>query len=79
MGSSPCRIFYLLSIIHPVVGKYFQVLAVHQEINKSKTLVVKKAWFLDLLCFVKFWAKNLVSVYVNEKFCNKDYFWTCSI
>ena len=29
---------------------------------------------MALLCFVKFWAENLVSVYVMRKSCNKTHF-----
>ena len=37
-------------------------------------LICEKGQILALLCFVKFWAKNPISVYVNEKFCNKNLF-----
>ena len=42
MGSSPCRRLYLLGIAHPVVGKTFQVLEVHQEKVLHEALVEKK-------------------------------------
>ena len=39
-----------------------------------------RSWLVHVLCkimdiypvFVQFWSKNLVFVYVNEKFCNKN-------
>ena len=42
MGSSPCRRLSLLGIAHPVVGKTFQVLEVHQEKARQEALVEKK-------------------------------------
>ena len=42
MGSSPCRRLSLLGIAHPVVGKTFQVLEVHQEKALHEALVEKK-------------------------------------
>ena len=50
MGSSPCRRIPLLGIAHPVVGKNFQVLEVHKEVDTFEVLVGKKAriW----LCYV---------------------------
>ena len=42
MGSSPCRKLSLLDIAHPVVGKTFQVLEVHQEKALREALVEKK-------------------------------------
>ena len=41
MGSSPCRKLSLLSIAHPVVGKTFPVLEVHQEKALHEALVEK--------------------------------------
>ena len=72
MGSSPCRRIHLLSIVHTVVGKYFQALEVHWGMKHTQDLSCEKGQILALLCFVKFWAKNLVLVYVNEKFCDKN-------
>ena len=37
-----------------------------------RDLSFEKGQILALLCFVKFWAENPVSVYVNEKFCSKN-------
>ena len=51
MGSSPCRRFPLLGIAHPVVGKTFQVLEVHQEETLHEALVEKKVKD-GLLCFL---------------------------
>ena len=42
MESSPCRRLSLLGIAHPVVGKTFQVLKVHQEKALHDVLVEKK-------------------------------------
>ena len=42
MGSSPCRRLSLLGIAHPVVGKTFQVLEVHQEKALLEVLVEMK-------------------------------------
>ena len=42
MGSSPYRRLSLLGIAHPVVGKTFQVLEVHQEKTLHEALVEKK-------------------------------------
>ena len=50
VGSSPCRRIPLLSIVHPVVGKHFQVLEVHQEVDTFEVLVRTKARFW--LCYV---------------------------
>ena len=49
MGSSPCRRLSLLGIAHPVVGKTFQVLDVHQEKAFHEALVEKKVKH-GLLC-----------------------------
>ena len=74
MGSSPSRRIHLLSIAHPVVGKYFQVLELHRGMKHIQELSCEKGQNLALLCFVKLWAENPVFVYVNEKFCNKKLF-----
>ena len=50
MGNSHCRRIPLLCIAHPVVGKHFQVLEVHQEVDTFEVLVGKKARFW--LCYV---------------------------
>ena len=42
MGSSPCRRLSLLGIAHPVVGKTFKVLEIHQEKALHEALVEKK-------------------------------------
>ena len=42
MGSIPYRRLSLLGIAHPVVGKTFQVLEVHQEKALLEVLVEKK-------------------------------------
>ena len=42
MGSSLCRRLSLLGIAHPVMGKTFQVLEVHQEKALHDVLVEKK-------------------------------------
>ena len=42
VGSIPCRRLPLLGIAHPVVGKTFQVLEVHQEEALHEALVEKK-------------------------------------
>ena len=75
MGSSPCRRIPLLGIAHPVVGKHFQVLEVHQKVDTFRVLVGKKAkiW----LCYVirkKIMDCSSSFVHVNEKFCNKNLF-----
>ena len=43
MGSSSCRRIHLLGIAHPVVGKHFQVLKVHLEVDTYEELVEKGA------------------------------------
>ena len=74
MGSNPSRRIPLLGISHLVVGKYFQVLEVHQEVDTLEVLVGKKAkvW----LCYeIRKILDSLSSfVYVNENFCNKNLF-----
>ena len=74
MGSNPCRRVPLLGIAHPVVGKHFQVLEVHQEVDTFEVLVGKKGRFW--LCYVIRQILDSLSnlVYVNEKFCNKNLF-----
>ena len=74
MGSSPCKRIPLLGIAHLVMGKQFQVLEVHSEVDTSEVLVVKKARFW--LCYVvhKIFDSLSSFVYVNEKFCNKNLF-----
>ena len=52
MGSSPCRRLSLLGIAHPVVGKTFQVLEVHQEKALHEALVEKKVKH-GLLCVLQ--------------------------
>ena len=56
------------------MGKHFQVLEVHQEVDTFEVLVGKKARFL--LCYVIHKIMDSLSsfVYVNEKFCNKNLF-----
>ena len=49
MGSSLCRRLSLLSIAHPVVGKTFQVLEVHQEKALHEALVEKRS---RMACYV---------------------------
>ena len=74
MGSSPCRRIPLLGIAHPLVGKHFQVLEVHQEVDTFEVLVGKKSrfWLCYVICKI---LDSLSSfVYVNEKFCNKNLF-----
>ena len=74
MRSSPCKRILLLGIAHPVMGKHFQVLELHPEVDTSEALVVKKVKFW--LCYVihKFFDSLSSIVYVNEKFCNKNLF-----
>ena len=42
VGSSPCRRLSLLGIAHPIVGKTFKVLEVHQEKAFLEVLVEKE-------------------------------------
>ena len=74
MGSRPCRRIPLLGIAHPVVGKHFQVLDIHQEVDTFEVLIGKKARFW--LCYVIHKILHSLSsfVHVNEKFCNKNLF-----
>ena len=74
MRSNPCRRIPLLGIAHPIVGKHFQVLEVHQEVDIFEVLVGEKARFW--LCYVIRKILDSLSslVYVNEKFCNKNLF-----
>ena len=75
MGYSPYRRSPLLGIAHPIVGKHFQVLKVHQEVDTFEVLVGKKAKFW--LCYVIHKILDSLSsfVYVNEKFVIKTYFY----
>ena len=57
MGSSPCRRIHLLGIAHPVMGKHFQVLKVHLEVDMFEELVEKRAKFGIAMYFVKFWVE----------------------
>ena len=50
MGSNSCRRIPLLGFVHLVIGKYFQVLEVHQEVDTFEVLVRKEARFW--LCYV---------------------------
>ena len=74
MVRSPCRRIPLLGIAHPVMGKHFQVLEVHQEVDTFEVLVGKKARFW--LCYIIRKILDSLSsfVYVNENFCNKNLF-----
>ena len=74
MGSSPGKRIPLLGIAHPVVGKHFQVLEVHQEVDTFEVLVGKKVRLS--LCYVIYKILDSLSsfVYVNKKFCNKNLF-----
>ena len=54
MGSSPCRRINLLGIAHPVVGKHFQVLKVHLEVDTYQELVEKGTRFGIVMYFVNF-------------------------
>ena len=74
MGSNPCKRITLLGIAHPVLGKYFQILEVHSEVDTYEVLVVKKARFW--ICYVIRKILDSLSsfVYVNEKFCIKNLF-----
>ena len=74
MGSSPCNRIPLLAISHPVVGKHFQVLEVHPEVDTIEVLVGKKSRFW--LCYVihKILDSSSSFIYVNEMFCSKTYF-----
>ena len=54
MRSSPCRRIHLLDIAHLVVGKHFQVLKVHPEVDTSEELVEKRARFGIVMYFVNF-------------------------
>ena len=74
MKSSPYRRIHLLGIAHLVVGKYFQVLEVHRGMKHIQELSCEKGQNLALLCFLKLLAENLVFVYVNENFYNKNLF-----
>ena len=52
-GSSPYRRFSLLGIAQPIVGKYFQVLEVHQEMKHIQDLNCEKSQIMALLGFCK--------------------------
>ena len=66
MGSSPCRRIPLLGIAHFVVGKFFQVLEVCQDVDTFEVLVRKKARFW--LCYViKKILDSLSSFYLCKK------------
>ena len=72
--------FPLLGIAQPVVGKYFQVLGVHGELNHIKDLSVKKRPNYGLFYgFVTFWIEYLVLYMYMRSFVIKTYFWTFSV
>ena len=54
MESSPCRRIHLLGIAHPIVGKHFQVLKVHPEVDMFEEIVEKGARFGIVMYFVNF-------------------------
>ena len=66
MGSSPCRRIPLLSIAHPIMGKHFQVLEVHSEVDTFEVLVGKKARFWLCYVFLKIFD-SLSSFYLCKK------------
>ena len=70
MGSSPCRRLSLLGIAHPVVGKTFQVLEVHQEKALHEALVEKKVKH-GLFCVFKSGKKTRFLLYTEllSSFC----------
>ena len=74
MGSNPCRRIPQLGVAHPIMGKQFMVVEVHQEVDTFEVLVGKKAKFW--LCYVIRKILDSLSsfVYENEKFCNKNLF-----
>ena len=74
MGSNPCKRITLLGIAHPVLGKYFQILEVHSEVDTYEVLVVKKARFWIFYVIRKILDSLSSFVYVNEKFCIKNLF-----
>ena len=74
MGSSPCRRIPLLSIAHPVVGKLFQVLEAHQEMEMPEILWKRRPDCDLIVYFVKSWTVYPVYVYVKEKRCNETRF-----
>ena len=66
MGNSPCKRIPLLGIAQPIVGKHFQVLEVHQEVDTFEVLVWKKARFW--LCHViRKILDNLSSFYLCKR------------
>ena len=66
MGISPCRRIPLLGIAHPVMGKHFQVLEVHQQVDTFEVLVGKKArfWLCYVICKI---LDSLSSFYLCKK------------
>ena len=61
VGSNPYRKIHLLGIAHPVVGKYFQTLEVHQGMERIQDLSgEEKARFWFVLYFVNFGWKTPV-------------------
>ena len=64
--SSPCRRIHLLGIAHPFVGKPFQVLKVHPEVDTCEEKKKKKG--PNWLCFVfcKFLVENPIFVLYKE-------------
>ena len=68
MGNNPCRKIHLLGIAHPVVGKYFQALEVHQGMKRIQDLSGKeKARFFFVLYFVKFRVESPVFLCKKNK------------
>ena len=61
MGSSPCGRLSLLGIAHPIVGKTFQVLEVHQEKALHED---GQGWLV--LYFINVWAENpIFAIYLT--------------
>ena len=56
------------------MGKHFQVVEVHQEVDTFEFLVEKKAKFWLCYVFRKIMDSLSSFVYVNENFCNKNLF-----
>ena len=71
MGSRPHRRIPLLDIAHPIMGKHFQVLEIHQKVDTFEILVGKKAKFWPCYVIRKILDSLSSFLYVNEKFCNK--------
>ena len=58
MGNNPYRRIYLLGCAHSVMGKHFQVLEVHPEVDRIEVELGRRPDLALLVFFVKLWVKT---------------------